>query len=115
MPLEIIPYLIEVTYTTTLYYTSVVKCNATEVTTHTGQTNHLFLQCIYIYIYTSSPNLQKKTCSLSIKDCQSLEYRLDCNGVTDTVLNSETTPKEATAGQHSSTTVAVRISSSAHG
>ena len=45
MPLEIIPYLIGVTYTTPLYYTSVVKCNATEVTTHTGQNNHLFLQC----------------------------------------------------------------------
>ena len=45
MPLEIITYLIEVMYTTPLYYTSVVKCNATEVTTNTGQNNHLFLQC----------------------------------------------------------------------
>ena len=29
-----------------------------------------------------------------VQECRSLEHRLDCDGVTDTVLNSETTPKE---------------------
>ena len=55
-----------------------------------------------------------------------MEHSLDCDGVTDTVLNSETTPKEvkkhilkvdwetcvSTASQHSSTIVAARICSS---
>ena len=64
-----------------------------------------------------------------VQECRSLEHRLDCDGVTDTVLNSETTPKQvkkhilkvdwetcvSRASQHSSTIIAAQISSSASG